>query len=132
MTVLLMLVSNSLLADIVYMEDKLVTAAVPETGTFALPGVGIAGLVIVRTRKKQLVYCNVHMSLGSKCFWLHDGGNNEEQENKRTRFGNRRLNSGIPGVPLKDRSGTIIKECRRETRDRRIDNIQAAWVNINS
>jgi len=53
-------------------------------------------------------------------------------KNKRSGFSNRRLNSGIPRVPLKDRSGTTIKECRRETQERRIDNIQAAWININS
>lgn len=52
MAVLLLLVSNSLLADVAYLGDKIVTAAVPEPGTFALLGIGMAGLVIARRRKR--------------------------------------------------------------------------------
>lgn len=49
-TALLLLVSNSLLADTVYIGDQAVN--VPEPGVLALIGVGVAGLVLARRRKK--------------------------------------------------------------------------------
>lgn len=47
---LLLLVSNSLLADTVYIADQAVN--VPEPGVLALIGIGVAGLVLARRRKK--------------------------------------------------------------------------------
>ena len=49
-TALLLLVSNSLLADTAYIADQIVN--VPEPGVLALIGAGVAGLVLVRRRKK--------------------------------------------------------------------------------
>ena len=49
-TALLLLVSNSLLADPIYIGDQVVN--VPEPGVLALIGVGVAGLVLARRRKK--------------------------------------------------------------------------------
>ena len=51
-------------------------------------------------------------------------------ENKRFQFVDRRQNEGrrqnnvMPSFPFKDSSGATIRECRRKTPDRRIDNIQ--------
>ena len=49
-TAVLLLVSNSLLADTVYIGDQAVN--IPEPGVLALIGVGVAGLVLARRRKK--------------------------------------------------------------------------------
>ena len=49
--------------------------------------------------------------------------------NKRFQFGDRRQNDVMPRVPFKDSNGTTIKECRRKIPDRRINNIQAEWIN---
>jgi hypothetical protein len=49
--------------------------------------------------------------------------------NKRFQFGDRRQNSEMLKVPLKDSNGATIKECRRKIPDRRIDNIHAEWIN---
>jgi len=43
---------------------------------------------------------------------------------KGPRFGYRRQNSDMPGIPFKDSSGTIIWGCRRKIPDRRIGKIQ--------
>ena len=48
--------------------------------------------------------------------------------NKRSEFSNRRQGNNMPGVPFKDSNGATIKECRRKIPDRRIDNIQAEWI----
>ena len=47
---LLLLVSNSLLADPVYIADQIVN--VPEPGVLGLIGIGVAVLVLARKRKK--------------------------------------------------------------------------------
>ena len=49
--------------------------------------------------------------------------------NKRFQFGDRRQNDVMPGIPFKDSNGATIKECRRKIPDRRINNIQAEWIN---
>jgi len=41
----------------------------------------------------------------------------------------RRRSATMPAVPFRDSSGTIINEDRRKTPDRRLNNIQAEWVN---
>ena len=48
---------------------------------------------------------------------------------KRFQFGDRRQNDVMPGIPFKDSNGATIKECRRKIPDRRINNIQAEWIN---
>jgi hypothetical protein len=48
--------------------------------------------------------------------------------NKRIDFSNRRQNKDMPGVPFKDSNGATIKDCRRKIPDRRINNIQAEWI----
>jgi hypothetical protein len=49
--------------------------------------------------------------------------------NKRFQFGDRRQNDAMPSIPFKDSNGATIKECRRKIPDRRINNIQAEWIN---
>ena len=49
--------------------------------------------------------------------------------NKRFQFGDRRQNDVMPGIPFKDSNGATIKGCRRKIPDRRINNIQAEWIN---
>jgi hypothetical protein len=48
--------------------------------------------------------------------------------NKRSKFSNRRHKNDMPGVPFKDSNGATIEDCRRKIPDRRINNIQAEWV----
>ena len=48
--------------------------------------------------------------------------------NKRSEFSNRRQEYVMPGVPFKDSNGAIIKDCRRKIPDRRINNLQAEWI----
>jgi hypothetical protein len=48
--------------------------------------------------------------------------------NKRSVFSNRRYKEDMPRVPFNDSSGATVEECRRKIPDRRIDNIQAEWI----
>ncbi len=41
----------------------------------------------------------------------------------------RRRTASIPEVPFRDSKGLTILEDRRKTPDRRLNNIQAEWVN---
>lgn len=41
----------------------------------------------------------------------------------------RRRDTEMPAVPFRDSNGLIIFEDRRKTPDRRLNNIQAEWVN---
>jgi hypothetical protein len=50
LTAFLLTVSNSLLADPVYLADKIVS--IPEPAVYALIGIGVAGIVLARRRKK--------------------------------------------------------------------------------
>jgi len=54
----------------------------------------------------------------------------EAMRNKRSEFGNRRHDCGMPKVPFKDSHGATIKECRRKIPDRRINNIQVEWLDV--
>ena len=47
--------------------------------------------------------------------------------NKRLLFCDRRHNNYMLIVPFKDSHGSTIRECRRRTPDRRLNNIQAEW-----
>ena len=49
-------------------------------------------------------------------------------KNKRLRNDDRRQNKVMPGFPFKDSIGATIRECRRKTPDRRINNTQAEWI----
>ena len=49
-------------------------------------------------------------------------------ENRRFQFGDRRENDAIPNYPFKDSHGATIRECRRKIPERRINNIQAEWI----
>ena len=49
--------------------------------------------------------------------------------NMRFQFVDRRETYNMPRVPFKDSHGATIKECRRKIPDRRINNIQAEWIN---
>ena len=49
-------------------------------------------------------------------------------KNKRIRKDDRRQNKVIPNFPFKDSSGATIRACRRKTPERRINNIQADWI----
>jgi hypothetical protein len=49
-------------------------------------------------------------------------------KHKRLLFSDRRQNADTPSFPFKDSNGVTIKECRRKIPDRRINNIQAEWV----
>ena len=48
--------------------------------------------------------------------------------NKRSEFGERRQDKDMPRVPFKDSHGATITECRRQIPDRRLNNIQAEWL----
>ena len=48
--------------------------------------------------------------------------------NKRLKLPDRRQNDAMPSFPFKDSKGVTIKECRRKIPDRRLNNIQAEWV----
>jgi len=41
----------------------------------------------------------------------------------------RRRSTNMPAVPFRDSNGLTIHEDRRKTPDRRLNNIQAEWVN---
>jgi hypothetical protein len=41
----------------------------------------------------------------------------------------RRRDTNMPAVPFRDSNGLTIHEDRRKTPDRRLNNIQAEWVN---
>jgi hypothetical protein len=41
----------------------------------------------------------------------------------------RRRGVNMPAVPFRDSNGLTIREDRRKTPDRRLNNIQAEWVN---
>ena len=47
---------------------------------------------------------------------------------RRAKSGKRRQNEDMPRVPFKDSMGVTIYECRRKIPDRRINNIQAEWI----
>jgi hypothetical protein len=49
--------------------------------------------------------------------------------NKRFRLSDRRQNSDIPNAPFKESNGATKMKCHRNIPDRRINNIQAEWVN---
>ena len=49
--------------------------------------------------------------------------------NKRLQFSDRRHNFVMPKVPFKGSNGATITESRRKIPDRRINNIQAEWIN---
>jgi hypothetical protein len=51
-----------------------------------------------------------------------------EMEANRRRNDDRRQNADTPSFPFKDSNGVTIKECRRKIPDRRLNNIQAEWV----
>ena len=48
--------------------------------------------------------------------------------NKRLQVIDRRQNNDMPKVPFKDSNGSIIKQSRRKIPDRRLNNIQAEWL----
>jgi len=48
---------------------------------------------------------------------------------KRFKHRNRRHNDDMHTAPFKDSNGATIKECRRKVADRRIDKMQAEWIN---
>ena len=50
-------------------------------------------------------------------------------KHKRFLFSDRRLRKDMPNVPFKDSNGATIEECRRKIPDRRIDSLQAEWIN---
>jgi hypothetical protein len=49
-------------------------------------------------------------------------------KNRRFPLGDRRQNNDMPSFPFKDSNGATVRECRREIPDRRINSIQAEWV----
>jgi len=48
--------------------------------------------------------------------------------NKRSEISDRRYDYGMPEIPFMDSNGAIITRCRRRNLDRRINNIQAEWL----
>jgi hypothetical protein len=52
----------------------------------------------------------------------------KKMDNKRLQSGDRRDNKDRPGFPFRDCNGRLIKVCRRKVPDRRLDNIQAEWI----
>lgn len=50
-------------------------------------------------------------------------------DDRRTQLSDRRQKKDMPRVPFKDSNGATIKECRRKIPDRRIDSLQAEWIN---
>ena len=49
-------------------------------------------------------------------------------KNKRFQSGDRRQNDDKPRAPFKDSNGKLILGCRRMLPDRRINNLQAEWI----
>jgi hypothetical protein len=49
-------------------------------------------------------------------------------KNKRFQSGNRRQNDDKPRALFKDSNGKLIRGCRRMLPDRRINNLQAEWI----
>jgi hypothetical protein len=49
--------------------------------------------------------------------------------NTNSQASDRRRGSNMPAVPFRDSNGLTILEDRRKTPDRRLNNIQAEWVN---
>jgi len=49
-------------------------------------------------------------------------------KNNRLRNDDRRQNKVMPSFPFKDNSGATIRKCRRKIPERRINNIQAEWI----
>ena len=48
-------------------------------------------------------------------------------DDQRIRQRDRRQNEAMPDTPFKDCNGELVRECRRQTPDRRIGNIEAEW-----
>lgn len=53
-------------------------------------------------------------------------------QNKRSKFSDRRRGTGMRWKLSTDSNGDRINKCRRKILDRRVDNIQAALVTLNS
>ncbi len=53
-------------------------------------------------------------------------------QNKRSKFSDRRHGTGMRWKLSTDSNGDRINKCRRKTLDRRVDNIQAVLVTLNS
>ena len=49
-------------------------------------------------------------------------------KNKRFQSGDRRQSDDKPRAPFKDSNGKLILGCRRTLPDRRINNLQAEWI----
>ena len=49
--------------------------------------------------------------------------------NRHCQPGDRRKDENTRAMPFRDGSGTVIREDRRKLPDRRLNNIQAEWVN---
>ena len=51
-----------------------------------------------------------------------------DMKDNRLRKNDRRQNKGMPSFPFKDGRGATIRECRRNIPERRINNLQAEWI----
>jgi len=49
-------------------------------------------------------------------------------QNRNFTVGDRRRSTNMPAVPFRDSHGLTIREDRRKIPDRRLNNIQAEWV----